>query len=172
MAHVVSSVQLPERTRARMGIENELQRTQKPHDIRSAIPLVDYTNPAKFPPYVKREYPKMPLLDNNRPIVINESGDVLIFYEAADEAEFREMNPEIVEEIDRNAPEKSVADRIVSQANEIDNLRAKLRAAGIEDEETAKSVNPLAGAVKPAAGGLRGTLPSNGNGGSNNPLKK
>lgn len=176
----VMDVKLPERTRARLEAEGNQQRVQKPHDIRGAIPLVDYTNPAKFPPYVFREYPKMPLLDNNRPIVIDESGGVLVFYDAADEVDFKSLNPDVADEIERNAPAKALADTLAAQADEIEVLRAKLRAAGIETGEN-KARNPLAGVARPepavepnapggapkAEEGLAARLPRR-----NNPLKK
>lgn len=146
----VTKVNLPERTRARFEEENNLQRVQKPHDIRSAIPLVDYTNPAKFPPYVFREFPKMPLLDGNRPIVIDESGGVLVFYSSEDEVEFLDMNPEIADEIERNRPEVAISSTIAAQQDEIESLRAKLRAAGIEtDEPKKRSGNAVLAAMRP-----------------------
>lgn len=142
----VADVKLPTRTQNRLAAEGELQRAHKPHDIRSSIPLVDYTNPAKFPPYVFREYPKMPLLDRNKPIVIDESGSVLIFYDAADEVEFKDMNPEIADEIDRNTPAKAIADKIAAQDQELEDLRARLRAAGLDDGTAKKKpANALAG---------------------------
>lgn len=177
----VHDVKLPDRTRARLEAEGNQQRVQKPHDIRGAIPLVDYTNPAKFPPYIFREYPKMPLLDNNRPIIIDESGGVLVFYDAADEVDFKSLNPDIADEIERNAPAKALADTLAAQADEIEVLRAKLRAAGIETGEK-KAKNPLAGLARPAVApnadatdeapkpgeGLAARLPRN----KPNPLKK
>lgn len=142
----VTQVKLPTRTQNRLEAEHNIQRVHKPHDIRGSIPLVDYTNPAKFPPYVFREYPKMPLLDGNRPIILDTSGNVLIFYDAADEVEFKDMNPEIAEEIDRNTPAKAIADTIAAQSQEIEDLRARLRAAGIEAPEVKKKpANALAG---------------------------
>lgn len=175
MAPVVPmKVNLPERTRARFETETNQQRVQKPHDIRNSIPLVDYTNPAKFPPYIFREYPKMPLLDGNRPITIDESGGVLVFYDAADEVDFKDMNPELAEEIERNAPAKALADAIAAKDHEIEDLRARLRAAGIAEPEK-KPKNALAGALKASVPaetettggppGLKETLPRN-------PLKK
>ncbi len=145
----VTKVNLPERTRGRLEAESNQQRVQKPHDIRSAIPLVDYTNPAKFPPYVFREFPKMPLLDGNMPIVIDESGGVLVFYDGQDEAEFKEMNSEIADEIERNEPTKAYADRVASQASEIESLREQLRKAGVA-EPVRKSTNKLGAATRPS----------------------
>lgn len=162
MATQITKVNLPDRTRARFEAENNQQRVTKPHDIRGAIPLVDYTNPAKFPPYLFREYPKMPLLDGNKPIVIDESGGVLVFYDAADEVDFKAMNEELAEEIERNAPSRALADTIAAKDAEIESMRAQLRAAGIEDAPK-KPKNALASAVRPSAlpveGGLRTTLP-------------
>lgn len=135
----VTKVVLSDRSRARYEAEADQQRAQKPHDIRSAIPMVDYTNPAKFPPYKFREYPKMPLLDNNLPIVIDEAGGVLVFYDAADEVEFKDNNPEIADEIERNAPAKALADRLSDQEAELDNLRTMLKNAGIAPPEKAKA---------------------------------
>lgn len=159
----VTKVNLPDRTRARFEAENNQQRITKPHDIRGAIPLVDYTNPAKFPPYLFREYPKMPLLDGNKPIVIDESGGVLVFYDAVDEVDFKAMNEELAEEIERNAPSRAIADTIAVQAAEIESMRARLRAAGIEDAPK-RPKNVVAGAVRaplPAGEGLREALPPN-----------
>src|SRR5882672_8635824 len=150
----VANVKLPDRTRNRLEAESNQQRVQKPHDIRNAIPLVDYTNPAKFPPYVFREYPKMPLLDNNRPIVIDESGSVLVFYDAADEVEFKQMNPDIADEIERNAPAKSIRDRIAAQDDEIAELRAILARSGVKTPDD-KPKNALAGTTRPKAGTTR-----------------
>ncbi len=181
MAVQVMKVNLPERTRARHEAENNQQRVSKPHDIRMSIPQVDYTNPAKFPPYVFREYPKMPLLDGNKPIVIDDSGGVLVFYDAADEMDFKAMNEELAEEIERNTPARALSDAIAAKDDEIEDLRARLRAAGVA-EPVKKPSRGLAGVVRqsapagddvtedppPAAeGGLRETLPQNGN-----PLKK
>ncbi len=185
MASSVTKVNLPDRTKARFEAEANQQRVQKPHDIRSSIPLVDYTNPAKFPPYVYREYPKMPLLDGNRPIVIDESGGVLIFYDATDEVDFKDMNPEIAEEIERNTPARALADAMAAKDAQIEDMRARLRAAGLTDEDE-KPVNALRGVARgklpesgkpvseasdsaddPKPEGLRSTLPPNGN-----PLKK
>lgn len=139
-------VKLPDRTRARHEEAAQLGRAAKPHDIRMSIPFVDYTNPAKFPPYVFREYPKMPLLDNNRPIVIDDSGGVLVFYDAADEVEFKDMNPDLAEEIERNAPAKQIHERFADMEEEIEKLRRKLAEAGIEPE------------ARPARGGLAGVV--------------
>lgn len=150
MAVQVTKVNLPDRTRNRLEAESNLQRVQKPHDIRSAIPLVDYTNPAKFPPYVFREFPKMPLLDLNKPIVIDESGGVLVFYDAEDETEFMDMNPEIAEEIERNTPARALSDAIATQAATIEDMRARLRAAGLDDGEK-KPRNALARSTRPSA---------------------
>jgi len=153
MAVQVANVKLPQRTQSRLEAESSQNRALKPHDIRMSIPMVDYTNPAKFPPYVFREYPKMPLLDNNRPIIINESGDVLIFYEAVDEVEFKEMNPDVADEIDRNTPAKQIASVIAAQEETIEDLRARLRAAGLADGPVRKAgatpKNALAGLTGP-----------------------
>lgn len=186
----VTQVILPDRTRARMEAENQQQRVQKPHDIRSAIPLVDYTNPAKFPPYLFREYPKMPLLTGNKPIVIDESGGVLVFYDAADEVDFKSMNPELAEEIEANTPARAMADTMASQAAEIEDMRARLRAAGLDTGER-KAKNPLTAVTRAAVAanevkltetaspakeatpetGIRDTLPPN-EPKKANPLKK
>jgi len=131
----VSDVKLSARSRARHEESNNQQRQAKPHDIRGVIPLVDYTNPAKFPPYIFREYPKMPLLDGNKPIVIDESGGVLVFYDAADEVEFKDMNPEVADEIDRNAPVKQMSERYAELEGEVEKLKRKLIEAGIEPDE-------------------------------------
>lgn len=146
----VTKVNLPERTRARFETEANQQRVLKPHDIRGAIPLVDYTNPAKFPPYLFREYPKMPLLAGNRPIIIDESGGVLVFYDAADEVEFKSLNPELADEIENNAPTKALADLVASKDAEIEDMRARLRKAGLDDGAR-KPASALAGAVRPNA---------------------
>lgn len=145
----ITKVNLPERTRARFETESNQQRVLKPHDIRGAIPLVDYTNPAKFPPHAFREYPKMPLLAGNQPIIIDESGGVLVFYDAADETEFKGLNPELADEIEANAPTKALADLVASKDAELETLRARLRAAGLEDKK--KPTNALAAAVRPPA---------------------
>jgi hypothetical protein len=185
----VTKVNLPERTRARFEEENNQQRVQKPHDIRGAIPLVDYTNPAKFPPYIFREYPKMPLLDGNKPVVIDESGGVLVFYDATDEADFKDMNPELADEIERNAPDKTYSDRIAAQESQIEDLRARLRAAGLEDTVARKkaaataeadgepnAITQIVARDEGKAAGLRDTLPPARKSGNNppkgNPLKK
>lgn len=144
----VTKVNLPDRTRARFEAENNQQRVTKPHDIRGAIPLVDYTNPAKFPPYLFREYPKMPLLTGNQPIVIDESGGVLVFYDAADETEFKSLNPELAEEIENNAPTKTLADAIASKDAEIEDMRARLRKAGLDDGAK-KPANALVAVTRP-----------------------
>lgn len=166
MSTEITQVNLPDRTRARLEAENNQQRVTKPHDIRAAIPMVDYTNPAKFPPYIFREYPKMPLLNGNKPITIDASGGVLVFYDAADEVDFKAMNLELAEEIERNSPTKAIADTIAAQAVEIESMRAKLRAAGLEDVVVVKKPNRLAAAVRPdndgpQDGGLREALPPN-----------
>lgn len=157
----LTKVNLSERTRIRLNAESNQQRAAKPHDIRGAVPLVDYTNPAKFPPYVYREYPKMPLLDGNKPIVIDESGGVLVFYDAADEVDFRDMNPELAEEIERNTPAKTLSDAIAAKDAEIEGLRARLRSAGVEDMPAKPKKNVVANAVRPPHAGLRGALPRN-----------
>lgn len=148
----VTDVKLPTRTRARLEAESNQQRVLKPHDIRGAIPLVDYTNPAKFPPYVFREYPKMPLLDGNKPITIDESGGVLVFYDAADEVEFKDMNPEIADEIERNTPSVTLANAIAAKDQQLEDMRARLRAAGLDDsiEERKPVKNALKAAVRPS----------------------
>lgn len=182
MAFQVTKVHLPERTRARFEEEGNQQRVLKPHDIRGAIPLVDYTNPAKFPPYIFREYPKMPLLDGNKPVVIDESGGVLVFYDAADEVEFRDLNPELADEIERNTPAKALSEALAAKDAQIEDMRARLRAAGIEDDPK-KPKSALAGVVRaddvvsegaasPPVPGLRETLPKTDDPKTGNPLKK
>ena len=174
----ISDVKLPSRTRARYEEEANKSKASKPHDIRSAIPLVDYTNPAKFPPYMFREYPKMPLLDLNKPIVIDESGGVLVFYDATDEVEFKEMNPEIADEIERNAPAKQIAERYAALEEEVEELKKKLAEAGIETAPVRPS--GLAGLVRsneedPPEGGLKAQVrkaADNAQNGNRNPLKK
>lgn len=140
------------RTRARIDEESNVQRAYKPHDIRSAIPLYDPTNPAKFPPYVFREYPKMPLLDGNKPIFIDEQGTVLQFYNEEDEAEFMEANPEVAEEIERNAPAKVASERLAAAEDEIAELRRKLEEAGIDPGNPRRKVSGvgIASAVRAA----------------------
>lgn len=182
----VMEVNLPERTRVRAQAESNIQRSQKPHDLRPAIPLWDPTNPAKFPPYEYREYPKMPLLEGNRPIVIDESGGVLVFYEAADEVEFKELNPDLADEIERNSPTRAFTDQLQAKDDELSELRARLKAAGLDAEtKPAKKaeankmsalVNEAPGELdgekltkKDEGGGLRDKLPPNP---KNNPLKR
>lgn len=131
---MTDGVKLPTRTRDRIAEQGEINRVAKPHDIRGSIPLVDYTNPAKFPSYVFREYPKMPLLDGNKPIVVDEVGTVLVFFDAEDETEFMDMNPEIAEEIERNSPAKLASNKLAQAADEIEELRRKLMAAGIDPD--------------------------------------
>lgn len=156
MSVQVTKVNLPERTRARFESEANQQRVTKPHDLRGAIPLVDYTNPAKFPPYVFREYPKMPLVNGNKPIVVDESGGVLVFYDAADEVEFKDLNPELAEEIGNNTPAKALADLVASKDAEIADMRARLRAAGLEDKTAKRPVrNAVTNALRPTAGPLQ-----------------
>lgn len=172
----VTEVKLSERSRTRLNQEIEAHRATKPHDIRMAIPQgVDWTNPAKFPPYMFREYPKMPLLDNNQPIVIDDSGTILVFFDATDEADFKVENPDIAEEIERNAPSKTMAQTLAAQQEQIDMLKERLRAAGLDLNDAgaaAPKKNALARAVQAAApkveeapaetsGGLRDTLPRN-----------
>ncbi len=140
----VPELKLPERTRALIEEDAGQMRIAKPHDIRMSIPAgVDWNNPAKFPPYVFREYPKMPLLDGNRPIVIDESGTVLVFHDAASEREFLELNPDIADEIERNAPQRQLANMIEAKDDEIAQLRAKLAEHGIAVEAPRNGVAGL-----------------------------
>jgi hypothetical protein len=167
MATAVLKLDLKISDRARALVEQmrDIQKVQKPHDIRSNIPMVDWTNPAKFPPYVFREYPKMPLLDGNLPIKINETGDLLMFYSAEDEDEFMGDNPEIAEEIERNMPAKQYASALAAKDEELSELRERLRKAGLDDgtkKPAAKAGGGLASAVRKAPengtdsdGGLR-----------------
>lgn len=142
----VPDLKLPERTRTLIAEDASQMRVTKPHDIRMAIPSgVDWNNPAKFPPYVYREYPKMPLLDGNKPIVIDESGTVLIFHDAASEREFLDMNPDIADEIERNAPERKAANMLEAAQDEISQLRAKLAEHGIKMDAPQ---NGIAGVVR------------------------
>jgi len=146
VAAVLENMKLSERSRARHIEQNNQQQTFKPHDIRSSIPLVDYTNAAKFPPYQFREYPKMPLLDGNQPIRIDDTGTILTFYDKEDEEEFRSMNPEIAEIIDRNTPTKTMAEALAAKDEELSELRSKLLAAGLEVPE--KGRKPVATTLK------------------------
>lgn len=125
---------LPKGTKSRMEADNHALQSHKPHDIRSMIPMVDYTNPAKFPPYAYREFPKMPLLDGNKPIVIDETGTVLVFHSEEEEIEFKGMNPELADELDRNAPAKQLSEKYAELSNEVSELKRRLREAGIEPE--------------------------------------
>ncbi len=93
MVQVHEGIKIPERARARHETESNLHRQTKPHDIRGSIPMVDYTNPAKFPPYIFREYPKMPLLDHNSQPVISVDGEPVMAmepYETANQKRVRE----------------------------------------------------------------------------------
>lgn len=145
----VRAVHLTERARARFEEASNIQRSTKPHDIRGAIPQVDYTSPAKFPPYVFREYPKMPLSDGGKPIVIHDDGTVLVFFDAADEVDFRENNPELAEEIDRNAPGLTISAQLQKSDETISELRRMLQNAGIDpDVNKSKPHNSVSGAVR------------------------
>lgn len=143
-------VVLPERSRVRLEEDSKTQRAQKPHDIRNSIPRVDYTDPAKFPVYTFREYPKMPLLNGNRPITVDDSGGVLIFYSKEDEDEFYELNPGMADEIRANSPEIQAASAIQAKDAEISELRAKLAAAGIEPDADRKKPISEGGEAKPS----------------------
>lgn len=139
-------VKLSDRARSRVEQARDVQKIQKPHDIRNMIPKVAWTDPASFPPYVFREYPKMPLLDGNRPIKLNESGDLLMFYDIDDEREFKDNNPDLVNEIERNEPTKQAASAIAVLTDEVSELRERLRAAGLDPDAGKRK--------KPASGGL------------------
>lgn len=158
----LDNMKLSERARSRHIEQNEMQQSFKPHDIRRSVPLVDYTDPSKFPPYQFREYPKMPLLDGNRPIKIDETGTLLTFYDKEDEEEFRELNPDIAEEIDRNTPTKTMAEALAAKDEELSELREKLRAVGIEPPEKNQKRNTTASLkdiVKQAEGNDAKRLP-------------
>jgi hypothetical protein len=104
----------------------------------------------------------MPLLDGNRPIRIDETGTLLTFYDKEDEEEFRELNPDIADEIDRNTPSKTMAEALAAKDEELSELREKLRAAGIEPPEKNQKRNTTASLkdiVKQAEGGDAKRLP-------------
>lgn len=91
----------------------------------------------------------MPLLDGNKPIVIHEDGTLLIFFDAADEVDFRENNPELAEEIERNAPGLTMSAQLQKNEEELSSLRKMLRDAGIDpDAGKPKPRNPLSAAVR------------------------
>lgn len=148
---------ISDRASAKLGEERDLQRALKPHDIRRSIPLVSWTDPAAFPPYSFREWPKMPLLDGNAPIQIDASGTLLMFHDAADEQEFLEANPELADEIERNSPAKQFASAIAAKDEELSELRRRLMEAGINPDVRKPKSGPvgLAGLVRTEVATLR-----------------
>lgn len=106
------------------------------HNIISAIPRTDQTDPAKFPPYEYQEYPKM-LLGKDGKNICDSLNQPMIFQDEQSLEEFLEANPTIAEEIrDREvsstkklAMENDVLKKLLA---ENERLRAKLG----EDEES------------------------------------
>lgn len=143
---------LPERTKRRFNAGMSPSQTNKIHDVRSAIPLVKYTNPADFPPYEYRPYPKMPLRDGGRPIY-DDLGHPLVFQDADEELEFMKLNPELAEELRRNEPQRSAVDALQAAHEENQRLRARMEALERQQsaEADARKPNPLmAGSNDPA----------------------
>lgn len=113
------------------------------HNILSAIPWTDQTNPAKFPPYEYREFPTM-LADKQGKNICNERDEPLIFQDQEQLDDYLEAHPDVVErlykpmsEADRLEQENTVIRKLLA---ENEKLKAQLKANDpvAEEPETPK----------------------------------
>jgi hypothetical protein len=111
------------------------------HDIKSAIPLTDQTNPSKFPPYEHQEFPKM-LVGKDGKNILGSDGEPRMFTDEDEVEEFLEANPELAEEIRANAPD--AASRLAQENKVLKDLLA-------ENERLRTANAKLSGTKAPAA---------------------
>jgi hypothetical protein len=94
------------------------------HDIRDQIPRTDQTNPAKFPQYEFRPYPKMMNDENGKPYVKADKSCVVV-NDAAEEAMFHADPKRFGAIIKTVAPAVSA---LIGETEEVKQLKAELAA--------------------------------------------
>lgn len=99
------------------------------HDIRAALPFTDQTNPAKFPQYEFRAFPKMLLDDGGKPILGPDKAAIV----ARDESEYNALRakhykaPVSVDVASTGVTNGAIA-KLTNESEEIAKLRAELAA--------------------------------------------
>lgn len=127
------------------------------HDIRGSIPLTDQTNPAKFPQYEFREYPKMMLNEHGSPH-LDKAGHPVVVGSRDEEDEFRQKNPKAASTVSIAVPAagNSEVARLEAENEKLKKLLAEKKALEAELAAPAATVAGLvADPVKPKNKGGR-----------------
>lgn len=101
------------------------------HDIRSAIPFCDQTNPAKFPQYAFRPYPKMPHDESGKPymkadksfVVVNDAQEEALFL-----ADPKRFGAVIKASVPASGATPATIATLANESEEVTKLRAELAA--------------------------------------------
>lgn len=69
------------------------------HNITSAIPRTDQTDPSKFPPYEYQEFPKMIVGKDGKNVVNPQTLEPILFHNEQELEEYFDANPAIADEV-------------------------------------------------------------------------
>lgn len=127
------------------------------HNITSAIPRTDQTDPAKFPPYEYQEFPKMLLGKDGKNIVNQQTLEPFVFQNEEELEEFLDANPVIAEEVretsisptQRLEMENETLRKLLAENERLTRENSKLRS--VKTEEVAED-NDEEEAIEAAAG--------------------
>lgn len=116
------------------------------HNITSAIPRTDQTDPAKFPPYEYQEFPKMLTGKDGKNICNKQTLEPLIFQNEEELEQFLDENPVIAEEVretqisptQRLEMENETLRKLLAENERLAKENSKLREASETDEEDAE----------------------------------
>lgn len=100
------------------------------HDIRSQIPLTDQTNPAKFPQYDFKKYPKMMLDEKGKPY-LNAAKQPVIVQDEKEEIQFKgdHHKPDTAAiDVPASGATSSAIAGLANESDEVLKLRAEIAA--------------------------------------------
>lgn len=111
------------------------------HNITSAIPRTDQTDPAKFPQYEYQEFPKM-LVGKDGKNICNQYQEPIVFQNEEEVDDYLEKHPEVADEIRENAVsarglemENDVLKKLLAENERLMKENKKLKSTTEDDEE-------------------------------------
>lgn len=102
------------------------------HNVRSAIPLTNQTDPNKFPPYQYHPYPRMMLQANGKPFT-HRNGQPVVVQDEREEKAFRDSRPDAAHYV-------RPTERVQQIQDENERLKRLLAEHGIKDAPTSSPV--------------------------------
>ena len=118
------------------------------HNINSAIPRTDQTDPAKFPPYEYQEFPKMLVGKDGKNVVNPQTLEPILFHNEQELEEYFDANPVIADEVrqasltqaQKLGMENDVLKKLLAENERLTRENRELKAS--DDEESTDDEAP------------------------------